>query len=76
MAVFGKEGAAAVTPNTSCQCCSLAYCPPNTTYSSCISVSHYMWECTASGGFLYCWCCEKKRSDGSYYASALQCQYP
>lgn len=77
MAVFGKESAsAAVKPNATCGCCNLVYCPPNTSYASCSSVSHYMWECTTSAGFEYCYCCEKKKSGGGYSASGYQCQYP
>lgn len=76
MAVFGKESASAmVRPAASCGCCNLVYCPPNTSYSSCTSVSHYMWECTMPSGFEYCNCCEKKRSNGTYFASGYQCQY-
>ena len=26
-------------------------------------------------GFEYCNCCEKKRSNGTYFASGYQCQY-
>jgi hypothetical protein len=62
--------------NATCGCCNLVYCPPNTSLSSCDSVYHYQWECTESGGYLYCNCCEKKNSSGYYYASAYQCQYP
>jgi hypothetical protein len=69
--LFGR-----VTPAqaASCGCCNLVYCPPNTTMSSCRSVSHYLWGCSINY-YLHCSCCEKKRSDGTYYASAYSCQY-
>ena len=63
------------TEAASCGCCGLVYCPPTTSLSHCDSVSHYQWECTESGGFLYCNCCEVKSGSG-YSASAYQCQYP
>lgn len=71
-AVFGKTPAAAGATTSVCGCCGLVYCPPNTTLSSCQSVSHYLWVCV--NGVIRCSCCEKKNNQGQYYASAYQCE--
>jgi hypothetical protein len=70
--MFGRAPAASAAGG--CGCCNLVYCPPNTSYSSCLSVSHYLWGC--QGGGLRCTCCEKKNSSGIYYASAYTCRVP
>lgn len=71
-ALFGVTASAEAAGG--CGCCNLVYCPANTSISSCRSVSHYLWGCSMSAS-LHCSCCEKKRSNGSYYASAYSCQY-
>ena len=71
-AVFTSQKAEAA----SCGCCGLVYCPPTTSLSHCDAVSHYQWECTESGGYLYCNCCEVLKSGGGASASGYSCQYP
>ena len=69
------------------QCCRLC-CNPSHSLSQCETGSHYVWECTTSGGYLYCNCCEHgnpclncgtrtpcPNCNSSNYSSA-QCQYP
>jgi len=74
VAVFGSATPAVAAG--SCSCCSLKYCPPNTSISSCQSVKNYTWSCrVCSGGTcVTCVCCEKISSGGGYYASALDCR--
>jgi hypothetical protein len=61
-------------------CCGLI-CSPSHTLAQCESGAHYVWECTESGGFLYCNCCEHgwpahpPPCNGTYYSS-YSCQYP
>ena len=71
-ALFGSAGRAEAAGG--CGCCNLVYCPANTSIGSCQSVSHYLWGCSVTGS-LHCSCCEKKRANGSYSASAYSCQY-
>ena len=70
-ALFGQTASAEAS---SCGCCNLVCCPANTSYSSCISVSHYVWYCSVNAS-LHCNCCEKKNSSGAFYASAYTCKY-
>lgn len=67
-AVFGSESAQAFDD----ACCHLAYSPGS--YSACMSGSHYSWSCQFTQT-VYCGCCERKRSNGSYYASAYRCEH-
>jgi hypothetical protein len=69
-AVFGKMPAAAAS--SSCGCCGLVYCPPTISLSYCQSVRHYLWVCV--NGVIRCSCCEKKNAQGTYVASAYQCE--
>jgi hypothetical protein len=61
------------------QCCNLC-CSPSHTLSECESGSYYVWECTTSGGYLYCNCCEHGNpcsyGCNTYHYSSAQCQYP
>lgn len=71
---FASESTSAAAGG--CQCCNLVYCPPNTTFGTCMAYHHYLWGCTTSGGFLWCQCCERFGPGGGYIQSAYQCQYP
>ena len=85
MGAGGLATAAAVfgfTPDASALvdegCCTL-FCKPTHNLSQCETGSHYVWECTESGGFLYCNCCEHGNPgagcNSSNYSS-YSCQYP
>jgi len=72
VSLFGGKGTAAdaaVLPGPAC--CHLAHYPANTTYSYCHAHAHYIWYCTADGGFLHCACCETAGNA----KSAASCQY-
>ena len=72
-AVFARPEAAAAQA-CSGSCCNLVYCPPNTSFSSCINYSnHYLWACALSSRTT-CRCCEKRRRTGGYFASAYDCR--
>lgn len=67
-AVFGSETAQAYDD----ACCHLAYAPSN--YTTCMNGSHYSWSCQYTQT-VYCGCCERKRANGSYFASAYHCEH-
>ena len=66
--VFGTQTAQAYDD----ACCYLAYAPGN--YNNCMSGRHYAWSCQWTQT-VYCSCCERKRDDGTYYASAYHCEH-
>jgi hypothetical protein len=73
--VFGKPTAAsAYTLN----CCHLCF-KPSISVATCQGASkHYVWGCTADGGFLHCTCCERGATTATcsgVNASAGSCQY-
>ncbi|CCH20658.1 hypothetical protein [Micromonospora lupini] len=72
VAVFAK-GSPAQAANWNC--CTLDYVPPNISMTTCLNASHYVWTCTFGtvGPIYRCQCCERKRADGSYNASAGKC---
>jgi hypothetical protein len=81
--VLGGFGAAALTSATTVfgsqtaqayddACCNLAYAPSN--YTTCMNGRHYAWSCQFTQT-VYCSCCERKRDNGSYFASAYHCEH-
>jgi hypothetical protein len=64
-AVFGRQLAVA-----SPACCNLAFAPSG--YQACMDGRHYAWTCQWTSG-RHCVCCERQRTNGSYYASAYKC---
>jgi hypothetical protein len=71
-AVFARPEAAEAACSGSC--CNLVYCPPNTSFSSCINYgNHYLWACALSSRTT-CRCCEKRRRTGGFFASAYSCR--
>lgn len=74
--VFGKPTAASASYTLNC--CHLCFAP-SISMSTCQSASrHYVWGCTASGGFLHCTCCERGATTATcsgVNASAGSCQY-
>ncbi len=75
-AVFGFAPPASALVSRGC--CNLC-CSPSHSLGSCETGSYYEWECTESGGFLYCNCCEHgspcSKCNSSNYSS-YSCQYP
>jgi len=67
VATFARPGTAYAA---TCGCCSLANCPPNTTWSYCVAHMAYSWRCYySSGGFPWqCECCETSGNVKSAYA--------
>lgn len=77
--VFGKPTSALAAPNTyPLNCCNLCFAP-SISVATCQGASkHYVWYCTASGGFLHCTCCERGATTSTcsgVNASAGSCQY-
>lgn len=75
-AVFGFTPPASALVSRGC--CNLC-CSPSHSLGSCETGSYYEWECTESGGYLYCNCCEHgspcSKCNSSNYSS-YSCQYP
>ena len=65
-ATFGRSSPAYAA---SCECCNLAHCPPNSSYSGCMAHASYSWRCIYNNR--QCQCCEQ--SSGGYTFSAYAC---
>jgi hypothetical protein len=65
-ATFGRSSPAYAA---SCGCCNLYRCPPNSSYSGCMSNPSYSWRCSWNN--MQCQCCEQ--SFGGTHFSAYAC---